>query len=380
MSSPPCASESFIIKTPNKIKDSQTFEIFSENKSFPLKISYNEEIINFEIEEKNSFPKNEYNLTYSLSELSKIDKYFLLFEKTEEVYDSFKKLYSDKNINLVEEDNQIKLIIHNTITNKDFLMNIPKKIIQVKDEIKELYNYINILQGKINNLEEETKEIKLKNKMLEEKNSSYDNMIRECLMKIENLEQKLNIYENNQNINKTKITPNINDISMNFNKSRIIKKEEVNVILDWIEFQPRSFELILDSMVDGDLTNTFYDKCKNIKPLIIFFKSTDGYRFGGFSNEYWPNNGFKKDAKSFIFSLDKKIKYNIKYPDKAIYLENNYGFAFGENCIFIYNRSSTINSNLTSNTRTYCFHEKNDLNGGKSTFKISSYEVYKINV
>ena len=141
MSSPPCASESFIIKTPNKIKDSQTFEIFSENKSFPLKISYNEEIINFEIEEKNSFPKNEYNLTYSLSELSKIDKYFLLFEKTEEVYDSFKKLYSDKNINLVEEDNQIKLIIHNTITNKDFLMNIPKKIIQVKDEIKELYNY-----------------------------------------------------------------------------------------------------------------------------------------------------------------------------------------------------------------------------------------------
>ena len=76
-----------------------------------------------------------YILNQSLSKLFKIDKYFLLFEKTEEVFNSFKKLFSDKLINFTEEEKQIKIKIHNSITNKDFFINIPIKIKEITEEI-----------------------------------------------------------------------------------------------------------------------------------------------------------------------------------------------------------------------------------------------------
>ena len=93
------------------------------------------------------FQTNQYILNQNLSELFKIDKYFLLFEKTEEVFNSFKKLFSDKHINLIEEEKQMKIKIHNSITNKYFCINIPK-IKPIIDEIKGLYNYISLLEKK----------------------------------------------------------------------------------------------------------------------------------------------------------------------------------------------------------------------------------------
>ena len=56
MSTPPCAFENVIPKYEKEFLSSEDFEIYSNNKSFILKISYNENIICFEIEEKNLFP------------------------------------------------------------------------------------------------------------------------------------------------------------------------------------------------------------------------------------------------------------------------------------------------------------------------------------
>ena len=76
MSTPPCAIEDFIPKLKYNFISSETFEIKSNNnKVYIFKISYNENIINFEIEEKNSFKKNIYSLTQNLSELIKFYNY-----------------------------------------------------------------------------------------------------------------------------------------------------------------------------------------------------------------------------------------------------------------------------------------------------------------
>ena len=300
----------------------------------------------------------------------KIDKFFVLFEKTEEVFNSFKKLFSENNLNLIEEDNIIKIKILNSITNKYFFIVVPRKIKDLNDNVNYLYKYINKLEEKINNLEKETKEIKIENNKLKEKNIEYSNKIKEHTLRIEKLEQILN-----------KNTIDNNDMSIYFKNSNIVKKDDINLILDWLEIKPKSFELLLDSRVDGDLTNTFYEKCGNKKPTITFIKSTEGFRFGGFTNETWPNYLFKSDPKSFIFSLDKKRKYKIINKDKAIYFENNWGFCFGDNSLFIYNKSSSRNDNITDNLNAHDFPQnENDLNNGKRNFQVSSYEVYQINI
>ena len=138
--------------------------------------------------------------------------------------------------------------------------------------------------------------------------------------------------------------------------------------------------MLLDSKVDGDLTQTFYNKCSGKYPTIVFVKTTKGRRFGGYSSIPWKNanNGYIEDNNSFIFSLDKKKKYKIKQPKKAIQTNNNY-FAFGveHSDFYIDNNCTSSNNNYNSNIGIYETTEEYELNGEKN-FTVSSYEVYQI--
>ena len=76
-------------------------------------------------------------------------------------------------------------------------------------------------------------------------------------------------------------------------------------------------KIIIDSKTDGDSIDTFYSKCSNKFPTVVFVKTTKGRRFGGYCSVGWENkNGeFIKDLHSFIFSLDNKkniISKNLK--------------------------------------------------------------------
>ena len=82
----------------------ESFEINSNEKNYTLKISLNDKLMYFEIEEKNIFPKGEYNLYLSLDELGKINKYFLQFDSLKEVLESFKKLINKKNLSILKEE------------------------------------------------------------------------------------------------------------------------------------------------------------------------------------------------------------------------------------------------------------------------------------
>ena len=74
----------------------ESFEIHSNEKNYILKVSLNDKLIFFEVEEKNIFPKGEYNLYLSLDELGKINRYFLQFDSLKEVLESLKKLIDKK--------------------------------------------------------------------------------------------------------------------------------------------------------------------------------------------------------------------------------------------------------------------------------------------
>ena len=84
-----------------------------------------------------------------------------------------------------------------------------------------------------------------------------------------------------------------------FKNSNIVQSDEIDLILSWFEKKPISFDLLLDSKIDGDSMNAFYNKCENKYPTMIFIKTTENLRFGGYTNVIWP----KKEQKEMKIVL-----------------------------------------------------------------------------
>ena len=162
-----------------------------------------------------------------------------------------------------------------------------------------------------------------------------------------------------------------------FTKSNIIKKEEQDLILSWIEKKPKKFELLLDSQVDGDSTSTFYSKYSKKCPIIVFVKTTIVYCFEGYTSQFWPSKcNYNKDEKSFIFSLDFKSKYKCIDYNKAIWYYNSY-FSFGNN-LYIYDNCTKSKKNHLNGPSSYEIQKNYELNGGEDYFTVKNYEVFEV--
>ena len=339
-----------------KFDASETFEINTDNKIYALKISYNEQLIYFEIKEKNAFVKDEYNLYINLNELGKISKFFNQFETVKEVFDSLKSLIDKKTLSIIQEEKKMKIKIINPINNKEFYINVLSKEKDIKSEINSIVTYVTSLNEKVQKLENKVN--LLENKLNEI--YLYKDIIEKKKKKEEEEQKKL--YEKYQ-----------------IYKSSVINKEEIDLFMNWLDQKPKKMKLLLDSKIDGDLTQTFYNKCGGKFPTVVFVKTTKGKRFGGYCSIGWKNKkgGALKDTNSFIFSLDKKKKYKIKNPDKAIQTSSDY-FAFGGGSDFYINdKCTSYIYNYNNNTGTYETTEQYELNGEKN-FTVSSYEVYQI--
>ena len=324
---------------------SESFEITTDNKIYELKISYNEQLMFFEIKEKNAFLKDEFNLYTNLKELGDINRFFNQFETLKEVFDSLKTLITKKNVSIIQEGKKMKMKIINPINNKEFFINVNSKEKDTKSEINSIIACVNSLT-----------------------------------QKVQNLENKVNILENKVNeLIKEKEEKKKKELYGQISKSSVINKDEIDLFMNWFDKKPTKIKLLLDSKIDGDSTQTFYNKCSNKFPTVVFVKTTKGRRFGGYCSIGWENtNGsFKKDINNFIFSLDKKKKYKIKIPEYGIQTSSIY-FAFGGGSDFyIYNNCTSNNSSYNCNGGTYETTEKYELNG-EYNFTVSSYEVYQI--
>ena len=333
-----------------KFNIKKTFEIKSNEQNFKLSLSHNEELMLFEIEKENAFPKQEFKLFLSLEQLIKINKYFIQFDSLDEVLTSFQTLFEIKNISIICEEKEMKIKILNPMNKKEFYINVPLKEKSLKNEIDSIIPYIISLNDKI---------IQLENKL-------------------DNLDKKVNeLYSIKNEYNKLK-QQQINQENYLFKNSNIIKKEEEEILLSWFEKKPIKFNLLMDTKKDGDSISTFYNICGKKCPIIIFIKTTNGYRFGGFTTQFWPNSGSLKDDKSFVFSLDKKKKYKVTNPNSAIYASSDF-FQFGTCCFRIYNNCTISSSNyINDGTNYYDIPGNYEITGGEHNFTVFCYEVYQI--
>ena len=219
----------------------------------------------------------------------------------------------------------------------------------MRDEIKflreENQKLKNEYNSKINALEKEIKEIKEKLLPLKEEKDK---------------EEKDNIFPG------SKILKNI---------------EEKQLVLNWIKPNSKiKLTLLYQASKDGDRISTFYSKVSNKSPTIIIIKANSGFKFGGYTTNVWTNsNNYKQDELAFIFSIDKKKKYQLN-KDKvsnAIYTYSSY-IAFGGGHDFYINDQCTTKFQYCNFPHTYINGEKSEPTGGQYNFLISDYEVYHV--
>ena len=338
-----------------KFSISESFAIKGNNdNNIRLKISYNEKIIFFEAEEENVFPKQEFNLYQSLEQLTKIDRYFRQFDELKEVFEFIKTIISKNNLSVVKEENRMKLKLSNPLINKDIIINLTLKAKDIKSEVESPIPYITSLNKKIDSLENQIKDMKIE----------FDNKLKDMKAELDEIKNK---FENK--------IPNL------FQGSQIIDDNDKNIIMSWFDKKIISTELLLNAEINDNFLQAFFSKCINRKNTMIFIRTTDNLRFGGFTSVIWPTNGNSSDKESFVFSLTNRQKYKILNADRALEVFEGSWISFGPGMdLYLHNRLKTIGG-ATSKSSYDIPSNKNGfyLNGGKDNFKLSNCEIYQIN-
>lgn len=166
----------------------------------------------------------------------------------------------------------------------------------------------------------------------------------------------------------------------------IMFTEKDELLKKWFKSE---FELVLayDSIVDGDDSTTFHNKCDGKMQTLTLIETMQGRRFGGYTKLYWDHSeNFKSDDEgAFIFSIDKKTKINCSDQTKVIYCSNNQGPTFGKGPdIFISNK---FLSKESSSCIRGSYGEKDDIDNrysnktflaGIEIFNTRRVEVYQV--
>ena len=154
------------------------------------------------------------------------------------------------------------------------------------------------------------------------------------------------------------------------------------MIVKWIQQENINInktELLYRKTKDGNSYDIFHKLCDNKGATLVLIKGLEGFIVGGFTPTDWDNHSsWKRDEKTFLFSLTKNKKFKKK-KEISIYCGKEAGplfpgFGFRE----------TGKKNMTQGEflyYNYYFediyeiipHEKND-----RFFDVEEVEIYKI--
>ena len=327
-------SEAPTTNSPIENKSTVEYEI---NKETKLKAIFNDKVISFKISTF-SLLKKDYELFLTLEELYKLNRFFINFENIKELVNWLIKSFEQKNTCIKFTENKCILQMKNPITNTLFELTLNSKEKDLNSRVNYLEAFI-VEQNKINiNLEERIK-------------------------KLEAIISSKNEIRNEKKI---------------FFESELVNKEEQEMLINWLPRKPNKISLLLNSNKDGDSTLTFINKCGGKCPTLAIIKTTKGYIFGGYTTQFWKE-GVIPDKDAFVFSINKKKKYNIIKSDYAIGFGKNswWGFGYQYNAIVIIENCTKINDNWVDND-TYDIKEKYELNGGEKYFTVKSFELFHI--
>jgi len=260
-----------------------------------------------------------------------------------------------KNEELSNQETQLYIVTENFNSLKHRIQYLIEKNENFEKKISESLDSEKILQEEI--------------KIIKEKNEKYNNKIKELN----------NINEKNKNNIDNIIS--INEISNKemldfFNKLQSLKKNNNSLILDenedninlnnWL----KKYNFSLNKMKScfnskNDVFDEFEEKClKPNKSLLVLYQTINYERIGGFIN--------KKNEESFVFNLNKLIKYDIS--NNLILL--NYSLpSFGFN-----NENGPFDLKVYYDNFTQVFYGNTTLiTENKENFELLDIEIYILN-
>lgn len=306
----------------------------------------------------NDMIKIEYTSSNNLENLKQQNKIFLPYDDINEVYDALSDYI---------ETNKILGIICKIIKDISKLnLIIPIKAGKIKEIVFQLFekNINNDNKNKINN--EANKQLDsiyfTLNQFEREKN--------EMKSMILNLQEKVRKIE-----------------SYYYFDSLILRMEEIPLVKNWINPNKEvSMELLYRASLYGDDRKIFHQYCDGKGPTIIFIKTTEGRRIGGYTSIPWETpvkKGWALDEDAFIFSLDNKMKFDLikGQENKAVFhdaIDDDWNFSFGWD-IIIYNKCMKSNNsyckptNYTGNNMYLLGQDKKEV-----YFKVSELEAYSV--
>ena len=289
-----------------------SYDIEESNKySFKIQFKINENKITILALDKNSIISSAYKLEFSFDDCLKLDKYFKRCDSLTELYEYLSDIEIEKNTTIELEQNFIKLII-----------SFPTGL------IKNPFKKINFMLPKI-----------------EMKESDIILKLCEKVKEIDILKEKISFLFNYLNINEKdferykQLMPNLNCQEI-INKSNIITNiSELKIPLEGIyknlNKKIKEIKLLYKAMRDGDQAKDFHSRCDVKENTLIFIKSTNEKKCGGFSTVAWARNDeFINNKNGFLFSLDNKKCYFYKNNgDIYGYSNNGQIFWFGNRSI-----------------------------------------------
>ena len=356
-----------------KILDFQTIEIESDKKNkIEIKIMKKVTKIIFEAKNKTSIETISYYSKQTIEEI-KMNKYFLMFDNLEEIYDEILNLMKNNKVCLTEENS--RLIINIPLSNtkiKEIKIVLNKKEKSDKDKIDDLYLIIDNMKSYYNKKIDELTNI----------NQQQNNKINELNDKIENLKEIINEIKDSKN------QPKIENAKTIFNDSLILNKNNdyISNLNKWINQREGQFktQLLFRKSINGNSFNDFHRLCDNQGKTLVLIQTVNNLIIGGYTSKDWDTSDkWYKDDKSFLFSLTNGKIFPIKKNCNAIFAMKDLGPWFA--CIGL---GDTERKNLTQGKFYYFENENrqsyenfNEIipNDKKDTyFDVKEVEIYKI--
>ena len=312
------------------------------------------------INEINSLPPLFYQNTYSRNDLEKLNKFFLMFDDINSISSEIERRIKENLYKFEINENEITIEFNIEIASiKSFTFKLPlKENKNINLLMNDMFKFVKDLDLKVKNLEYENKEIKNELKKIKNENQNLKNIISDLLKKQEHKKKHMD--------------------DQFLNSAVIENNDEKKIIFNWINPSLKfTTKLLYRCSIDGDSSYKFHEKCNGKGATITLVKTDKGFRFGGYTSTSWSNiEEFQKDNSAFIFSLNKKEKYNIKNENNAIYGGKINGPIFGLNEICVKNNCKTQGGEC-SEPSYYNFSFSGELSGERY-FKVIDYEVFSL--
>ena len=359
-----------MIFTPDEKKQSKFITYTFNDTNFAISYELIDNCLTFSLKKENSLTTFESKIQFEKIKQEHLDRVKWFYNTAEEFIQAFKEIIDLKELTLEENNEFIELTFEEIVARRKVKISI--KVERITKEIEpkmqvvmfeELMIRLCLLEKKNMELVKVTDNVVAENLMLKEKCVSLekevakiDSMKNEYDNKINNLLQltdtKINDAIYNYTQDKQKRKNDLLELKLKL-IDKVIPRSDYEFINECMPSEFKGFKptLIYKATLDGFGASHFHSKVDGISNILFIGTTEQGNRFGGFSNNpFTSSNKFKKDPflKTFIFSLDKKVKCSLKLKDNAIYDGTGYGPTFGSSHTIYICDNSNVNAGSSS--------------------------------